>query len=582
MEIYSKNIQIIIKDRNYSDWNFIDYDTKQNLCIDDYPDLNSIAPSEQKLFNLDIVSLDNSNINVNVINKQSFIKTVPYLSGILILDSNKTYGRTPNKKRLLYKCIPDDPSLPSFLIPYDIKIGFSKVIKNRYIIFKYDNWEGKHPYGIIVETIGDIDNLEAFYDYKLYCKYLHISITEFTNKTRFIIGKTPIQKYVNEILNNPKYNIEDRRDNYVFTIDSANTIDYDDAFGIKKIGDKWVISIYITNVFLWIDTLDLWDYFSKRVATIYLPDRKRTMLPTILSDDLCSLQSFQPRFALAMDFIIDGNGSVNNKNITYRNVLIQVNKNYSYDDASLYIDNHYIMLYNISKNLDFSIQNSHDLVSYWMVNMNSYTGTKLSEFKTGIFKTMHSNNTILRDDIDSEFEMSEDTFQVVRNWNNISGKYLFYDNIDNSESILPKYYAHVTSPIRRMVDLLNQIVLLKELKLIDNISDQSQTFLNKWLSEIEYLNSSMRAIRKIQLECELMNNCFNNPSVMDSQYDGTIFHKEIKPNGKITYMVYLEDIKLLSKITTSNDMLNYSKHKFKIYLFEDEDKIRKKIRLQIM
>jgi hypothetical protein len=581
MSIYSKNIQVIIKDRNYSTWKFIDYKTKQNLSIDDYPELNSILPSEEKLFNLDIFIIDNSNININIINKESIIKTVPYLSGILILDSNKTYGRTPNKKRLLYKCIPDDPSLPSFLIPYDIKIGFSKIIKNRYIIFKYDNWDGKHPQGIIVETIGDIDNLEAFYDYKLYCKYLHISITEFTNKTRFKLGIKPIREYVNEILNNPNYNIEDRRNDYVFTIDSATTVDYDDAFGIKKVGNKLVISIYITNVFLWVESLDIWQYFTKRVATIYLPDRKRTMLPTLLSDDICSLQSFQPRFALAMDFIIDTNGSVNN-NITYRNVLIQVNKNYSYDDASLYIDNHYIMLYNISKNLDFSIRNSHDLVSYWMVKMNTHVGIKLSEFKTGIFKSIQSNNSILRDDIDNGFEMSEDTFQIVRNWNNISGKYLFYDNIDNTESILPKYYAHVTSPIRRMVDFINQIVLLKELKLIDNISDQIQSFLNKWFSEIDYLNSSMQAIRKIQLECELMNKCFNNPSVMDFQYNGTIFHKEIKPNGKITYMVYLEDIKLLSKITTSNDMINYSRHKFKIYLFEDEDKVRKKIRLQIV
>lgn len=580
MTIYSKNIQIIIKDRNYSDWNFIDYDTKQNLSVDDYPELNSIVPSEQKLFNLDIVSLDNSNINVNVINKQSFIKTVPYLSGILILDSNKTYGRTPNKKRLLYKCIPDDPSLPSFLIPYDIKIGFSKIIKNRYIIFKYDNWEGKHPYGIIIETIGDIDNLEAFYDYKLYCKYLHISITEFTNKTRFILGNKPIQSYINEILNNPNYNIEDRRNNHVFTIDSATTVDYDDAFGIERVGDKWKVSIYISNIFLWIDTLDLWDYFSKRIATIYLPDRKRTMLPSMLSDNLCSLQSFQPRFALAMDCVIDENACINN--ITYRNVLIQVNKNYSYDDASLYNDKHFIMLYNISKNLDFSIQNTHDLVSYWMVNMNSYTGTKLSEYKTGIFKTMHSNNTILRDDIDTENEMSENTFQVIRNWNNTTGKYLFYNNIDNAETNLPKYYSQVTSPIRRMVDLLNQIVLLKELKLIDNISDQPQTFLNKWLSEIDYLNSSMRSIRKIQLECEVLNKCFNDPSIMDNDYEGVVFGKENKTNDKITYMVYLEKIKLLSKITVRNDMPNYSKHKFRIYLFEDEDKIRKKIRLQKM
>lgn len=580
MEIYNRNIQIIIKDRNYSEWRFIDYETKQTLCIDDYPQLNNITPSDQKLFNLDIISLDNSNININVIKTHSFIKDLPYLSGILILDGNKTFGRTSNKKRLLYKCIPDDPCIPSFLIPYDIKIGFSKILKNRYIIFKYDNWDGKHPQGIIIETIGDIDNLEAFYDYKLYCKYLHISVTEFSNKTRFTLGTKPIQSYVNDIINNPNYNIEDRRINHVFTIDSVNTLDYDDALGIERVGNNWVVSIYISNIFIWIDTLDLWDYFSKRVATIYLPDRNRTMLPNILSDSICSLQSFQPRFALAMDVIIDENCCINN--ITYRNVLIQVNKNYSYDDISLLTDNHYIMLYNVTKNLDFSIRNSHDLVSYWMVKMNEYTGTKLSEYKTGIFKTIHSNNSILRDDIDTGNEMSENTFQLIRNWNNTTGKYLLYNNVDNTESNLPKYYANVTSPIRRMVDFLNQIIILKELNLVENIGNKSQTFLNKWLSELDYLNSSMLSIRKIQLECEVLNKCFNDPSIMDNEYTGIIFSKEVRTTDKITYMVYLEKIKLLSKITTNNNMPNYSKHKFKIYLFEDEDKIKKKIRLQIM
>jgi hypothetical protein len=133
-----------------------------------------------------------------------------------------------------------------------------------------------------------------------------------------------------------------------------------------------------------------------------------------------------------------------------------------------------------------------------------------------------------------------------------------------------------------MVDFLNHIILLKEFKLVDNMSEKSQMFLKLWLSELDYLNSAMRSIRKIQLECDLVNKCFNEPSIMDNTYKGTVFSKEIKSNGKITYMVYLEKIKLLSKITTSNDLLNYSKQNFKIYLFEDEDKVRKKIRLQII
>jgi hypothetical protein len=585
MSIYDKNIQIIIHDRNYSKWSFKDFETKQILDIESNPGLSDINPVEHKLFNHDVFILDNSNININIKIQESLIKSVPYLAGILVIENNKTYGRTPNKKRLLYRCIPDDQSIPAFLIPYDIKIGFSKVPKNKYIIFKYDNWNDKHPNGVIVETIGDLDNLEAFYDYKLYCKYLHISIAEFTNKTRFAIGNKPIKNYIDEILENTNYNIEDRREKHVFTIDSAKTVDFDDALGIEKMDNGWKISIYISNVFIWIETLGLWDYFSKRVATIYLPDRNRLMLPNILSDNLCSLQEYQPRFTLAMDVIVDNQGNI--KHISYNNVLIQVNKNYSYEDSDMLEYNmYYNNLINVTKIIDSTVDNAHDLVAYWMTFMNTNVGMKLSEQKTGIFKTVQMNDTFLRKDVD-ETTLSVDSYRVISNWKNISGKYILFNDIANSdknttsENKLPDYYAHVTSPIRRIVDLLNHIVLLYNSNIVNVISDDAKTFLKTWFSQIEYINLSMRSIRKIQLECQLLNRYFNSTDIMNIEHEGIVFDKE-GCDGKYIYMVYLEKIKLLSKIKTNINIENYSKQTFKIYLFEDEDKIRKKIRLQII
>ena len=53
--------------------------------------------------------------------------------------------------------------------------------------------------------------------------------------------------------------------------------------------------------------MSLWESFTRRVSTIYLPDRKRPMLPTILSDGVCSLVEERKRFALTMDIIIDKN-----------------------------------------------------------------------------------------------------------------------------------------------------------------------------------------------------------------------------------------------------------------------------------
>jgi exoribonuclease II len=64
------------------------------------------------------------------------------------------------------------------------------------------------------------------------------------------------------------------------------------------------LSIYISNVTIWMDILNLWNSFSQRISTIYLPDKKRPMLPTILSECLCSLQENLTRIAFVMDIFI--------------------------------------------------------------------------------------------------------------------------------------------------------------------------------------------------------------------------------------------------------------------------------------
>jgi hypothetical protein len=69
---------------------------------------------------------------------------------------------------------------------------------------------------------------------------------------------------------------------------------------------------------------------------------------------------------------------------------------------------------------------------------------------------------------------------------------------------------------------------------------------------------------------------------MNTIYDGVMFDKIKKTDGSISYMVYLEELKLLGRIKTYDDFDNYSKHKFKIFLFEDDYKVKKKIRLQLV
>ena len=609
----SMKLKLYIKDRSYSEWSFVDNETNKDIPIDFCTCLQYIDPTVQKLFSRDVFEINTDNWFPRIDPVHSHIKTCEYIAGVLVLDGNKTFGRTPNKKRLLYKCIPDDHRLPIFLVPYEMRIGFSKVYKNKFVIFKFDHWNDKHPNGILIETLGDVDNLEAFYEYQLYCKNLHIPITDFTNRTRASLNKKTNAEFVEQIFQNPQFQIEDRRSQYVITIDPAHSLDYDDGFGIEKIGDRWRVSIYIANVFVWLETLGLWNSFSKRVSTIYLPDRRRPMLPTVLSDILCSLQQNQPRFALAMDIVIDKYGKLVEDNpITYKNVLINVNKNYTYEDPKmLNNDPIYKQLFDISYLMDKSMRNSHDIVAHWMVQMNTFTGILMAQQKVGIFRSAAYLNT----DFDTSLksvnatnsvvnQLDCETLRVIKSWNNTIGQYVpFNEEIDihhmlirnnvaknnsgvfKSEGGEPSksmnMYIHITSPIRRLVDLLNQIVLFEQFSLITTMSSDARNFLDKWMTQMEYINTSMRYIRKIQTSCELLSHCFQHPEMMENQYRGVVFDKIVKNDGFITYMVYLEELKLLSRITTQSDVHNYSYHNFNMYLFEDEDKIKKKIRLQI-
>ena len=584
--------QIFINNRDYTSWDFKDVHTETIVDIEKYDYLKNIDPISNKLFSRDILTFNDNNEIVDI---SSLVKHTDVIAGILILEGNNTYGRVNNKK-MLYKCIPDDKYLPSFLVPYELKIGFSKKILNKYVIFKYNNWNNKHPLGSLVNTLGDVDNLEVFYEYQLYCKSLCISLNSFTNNTKKVLGKTPHSDFIRQILNNPNFIIEDRRDRRIITIDPSNSVDYDDGLGIEPIMNDlniqigWTISIYIANVFVWLETLGLWDTFSHRVATIYLPDRKRPMLPTILSDTLCSLQENKERFALVIDIDVDINGCFTD-NFKYKNVLIKPYKNYVYEEKNLIFNEPiYKKIYDVTNLMDKEINNSYDLVAYWMIYMNALTGINMLNKKVGIFRSVIIQNNNSYSSI-TDTDISLDAKRAIKHWNNISGHYIYYnDNINLNHDLINisqfnnnvQPYIHITSPIRRIIDLLNQIILFKKFKIVREISLSAQKFVDYWLSKLDYVNTSMRSIKKIQTDCNLLYNCTNNPIYLDIEHTGIIFDKMKRNNGYYNYTVYLEKLKIMSKFITALDLPEYSKQNFKLYLFESEEKIKKKIKLQII
>ena len=119
-----------VDDRNYT--TFSVYDSTNMDKVELPPDFN---PLTHHLFTNDLFSLSIDKDKVELLH--SNVRNYEYISGVLILENNKTYGLvTATKQKHYYKCIPDDKSLPIFLIPYEYKCNtFNKNKHNKYVTF---------------------------------------------------------------------------------------------------------------------------------------------------------------------------------------------------------------------------------------------------------------------------------------------------------------------------------------------------------------------------------------------------------------------------------------------------------------
>ena len=575
--------KIHINDRNYTRW------TCYNVLEFKPVELDMANPAVNKLFAGDVFNMDADTKQVKI--EHSHMRTTQSIPGILVLNTSKTYGRANGANgKLLYKVIPDDVRIPSFLVPYEIKhMGFSKVFVNMYVTFNYLSWDDKHPRGVLSNVLGPVDILDNFYEYQLYCKNLNVSIQKFTKEASKAIGtETRSVEAIRE-----KYsNIEDRTGEKwrVFTIDPPNSVDFDDGFSIYESDSEIVMSIYISNVTITLDVLNLWDSFSRRVSTIYLPDRKRPMLPTILSDNLCSLCEKFVRFAFCMDVVIDKETN-DVKDIRYCNCTINVYKNYCYEDKKLLNDANYKRVFDATSKLSKiyryipNVRNSRDVVCYLMTFMNYHCAKDLLSYKNGIFRysIMKNENVYVPSDL------PEEVGKFIKIWNSSGGQYidasalLENETITRHELLDMDAYIHITSPIRRLVDLLNIIQFQQNHKMLE-LSEGAMAFYRHWTSkpELEYINTTMRSIRKVQNDCTMLELYTRNPEKIEPLYDGYLFDKIERNDGMFQYVVYLPDLKMNSRIISHDNLNNYDKHKFKIYLFNDEETLKKKIRLQIV
>ena len=523
--------KFIPQDRNYLEWR--------------------IEPPLDKLKNFDPVQakalvgdeIDADELGYMLVNSSPY-RTIQSIPGILVY-SGRTYGR--DKDKMIYKCIPNDRQLPMFIISYKEKgTTFNKIKMNKFVLFKFLDWDGKHPRGCITNTLGDVTDTSVFYSYQLFCKKIHNPIQKFTKTVSRAIRK-PNKKYDDLF--------ENREDMYVITIDPEGTADFDDALGITELSNgSTVVSVYIANVVYWMDALDLWEHFTERITTIYLPNGKHPMLPNILGDGLCSLNVRNKRYALAMDITINKDSQL--ESVEFNLCSINVKVNYEYEEPVLLLDDVYQRLLSLSKSLNKGakyidkIEDSHDVVAFYMLVMNHKSAQVLNRENKGIFRSVSGTYT---------------------NSTHQQGHALVGGGLD--------CYLQITSPIRRMVDLINMVELQS---IISNYrpSAKTQEFINKWMGKIPFINEKMKAVQKVQNDCALLDRCIKMRKELDEVIvEGFVIDKE-RDKEKNKYTIHVPKLKLTNWIYVDNRLEMYKKYKFSLHSFIDEATLKSKVRLQ--
>ena len=120
---------------------------------------------------------------------------------------------------------------------------------------------------------------------------------------------------------------QDLRNENIYTIDSEDTKDIDDAVSIKKEKDNtYKLSVHIADVSHYVLPGSAIDKEAiKRGTSVYMPGLVIPMLPRSLSNGIFSLNEGEERLALSIDIIFDENAKVLFSNI-YKSIICSKKK----------------------------------------------------------------------------------------------------------------------------------------------------------------------------------------------------------------------------------------------------------------
>ncbi|VVU95697.1 RNB domain [seawater metagenome] len=313
----------------------------------------------------------------------------------------------------------------------------------------------------------------------------------------------------------------------VFTIDPTSSKDFDDAISVRKEQDKYILGIHIADVSYFIKPKSQLDMLARqKMNSTYLNGLTIHMLPSKLSNDICSLVPGQKRKTVSLEIEYNLAGELINYKIQRTHIISK--KRYTYDQVRKQIDNNNMdsnisLLYNLINILYPNITTAYNLpcVHISLNDLKKATSIELEPYDMAhimIEKCMIIANEIISNHLNKKnmifpyrthpapsLEKLEKYRQSLNHSNN-----KMYQEISKIKSYSNAYYAiendghyglditkycHFTSPIRRYIDIVIHRILLneytyttEELKEICKLSNEKEVASFKAESELIEIN----------------------------------------------------------------------------------------------
>jgi exoribonuclease R len=358
----------------------------------------------------------------------------PLLVGTLHLTQPARYGFT-SRKIPLYLFTPYDERYPQMVV------GCSEKDKtcNRIILVQWESWSLNSllPRGLLQVMLGQSGEME---------------VEKRALRHQVCPWKYPKIPFIPHLLESGDGHRQ-RLTGTTFHVDPEGCLDVDDVITFEAVGGgKWRVVITISDVAAYIEDGGAVDIMASLVSQTVYDQAGRVlhpMLPTPYAEGVCSLLPGGWKRGVSLEFLWNGHCLSDRK---WYESIFETQETYTYE--SILGSPHQGILQEISSALaGIPLKDSHHWIEQLMILYNKEAGRMLREAGIGI----------LRRHAVAEQEKLERYRQHLPEWQFLamsSAEYVLAEEKETYHSGLhTDAYAHVTSPIRRYADLVNQRAL---------------------------------------------------------------------------------------------------------------------------